>query len=200
MTAINGFSKERMQEIVDATVYGAYVTGGHLVLQRPAGNVDVGQVSGITGPTGPTGVTGPTGPTGATGPNGVTGATGVTGPTGPIGDGGPEYNVFNHQTVANYTIQLSDRGKFIEMDYATANGLYIPEDEGGSPFHAGTVIKGIQRGAGSTTFGFDSPTVVVQRGNLFKTAGQYARWNLELLDDAITWVLSGDLIAIQEAL
>lgn len=195
MATINGFSKERMQEIANDTVFGAYIYGTHLVLQRASGNVDVGDVVGIagpTGPTGPTGVTGPTGPTGSTGPSGS------TGPTGPTGPPGPAFNVFNHQTVLNYTLHFDDSYKFIEMDYATANGLYIPELDPDifEPFEVGTVIQGIQRGAGETTFGFDSPVEVYSRGDRFKTAGQYARWTLEMIDVGPKWILSGDLTTI----
>jgi hypothetical protein len=83
MATVTGYTAEHMDEIKDATIVGATVTGNNLILTKfDTTTVNAGNVRGATGPTGPTG---PTGLTGATGATGNTGAIGPTGPQGPIG-------------------------------------------------------------------------------------------------------------------
>lgn len=89
MATVTGYTAEHMDEIKDATIVGATVTGDNLILTKfDTTTVNAGNVRGATGDTGATGATGDTGPTGATGPTGPTGATGPTGDTGsgvPVG-------------------------------------------------------------------------------------------------------------------
>lgn len=60
--------------------------------------------------------------------------------------------VINTRT-SSYTLALSDRGKVIEMDVATANTVTVPNEVGlsGVDFPIGTRITIIQRGLGVTT-------------------------------------------------
>jgi hypothetical protein len=58
MATVTGFTASRTQEIEDANVIGAHVTGGHLILEHHDGSTtDAGSVAGTAGPTGPAGPT-----------------------------------------------------------------------------------------------------------------------------------------------
>lgn len=55
----------------------------------------------------------------------------------------------NDQT-ASYTLVLGDAGKHVRMNVATANNLTVPPNSSVA-FPVGTVITGVQKGAGQTT-------------------------------------------------
>jgi hypothetical protein len=92
--------------------------------------------------------------------------------------------------VASYTLVLTDAGKLVEMNVATANTLTVPPDSSVN-FPIGTVIPGSQEGAGITTITASGNTIH-SRGEIKTTAGQYAEFSLRK-HAANDWRLSGDL-------
>ena len=131
------------------------------------------------------GLAGPIGPTGATGP------TGSTGPTGPTGDFSAIFST-NAQTGTAYTLALSDNGKIIEMNNASANTLTIPLNATVA-FATGTSITIIQTGAGQTTIAATSGATVNATPGL-KLRAQWS--SVTLIKRATdTWIAIGDLTA-----
>jgi hypothetical protein len=99
--------------------------------------------------------------------------------------------VVNTQT-ASYTLVLSDAGKLIEMNVASANTLTVPLNASVAfPFSPSqTVINIRQYGAGTTTIG--GSATIRSQGDLLALAGPYAEATLtkRATDE---WVLSGNL-------
>lgn len=172
--------------------------------------------AGATGPQGPTGATGPIGATGA-GTQGATGATGIQGATGPSGQGvptggstgqglakqsGTDYDtlwtdfaasqdvyVITANTVTdNYTLALSDAGKVVEMNAATAKTVTVPTNASAA-FAVGTIIEIYAMGAGTVSIVGDGGVTVRNAGDL---AEQYATASLRKRDTD-EWVLTGAL-------
>lgn len=133
-------------------------------------------LAGATGPTGPTGSAGSTGPTGATGPTGDFSAVFST----------------NAQTGTSYTLVLSDNGKIIEMNNASANTLTIPLNSSVA-FTTGTSITIIQTGAGQTTIAGASGVTVNATPGL-KLRAQWSSVTL-IKRASDTWIAIGDLTA-----
>lgn len=53
MATVTGYTKEKMQEIANATIIGAHLVGTHLILTKQGGGeIDVGSIAGPPGPTG----------------------------------------------------------------------------------------------------------------------------------------------------
>lgn len=94
----------------------------------------------------------------------------------------------NTQT-ASYTLVLTDAGKVVEMDVATANNLTVPPNSSVA-FAVGTVIALYQMGAGQTTV-VEGSGVTVRARNGLKLSGQYAEASLRKRDTN-EWVLVGD--------
>lgn len=91
----------------------------------------------------------------------------------------------NLQTGTTYTLVLSDAGKIIEMNNASANTLTIPANSSVA-FPVDTRIDVIQYGAGLTTVAINTDTL---RGNAV-SQGQYKA--LSLWKRAATeWVIFG---------
>jgi len=143
------------------------------------------------GGSGATGPTGPTGPVGATG-SGGSGSVGATGPAGPTGATGPDSTTLtkNTQTVS-YTLVLTDAGKVVEMDVASANNLTVPPNSSVA-FPVGTVIEAFQYGAGQTTFVAGGGVTLRSAGGALKLTSQYAGASLRqrATDE---WVIVGEL-------
>jgi hypothetical protein len=99
--------------------------------------------------------------------------------------------VVNTRT-ASYTLVLTDAGKLVEMNVASANTLTVPLNASAAfPFSPSqTVINIRQYGAGTTTIG--GSATIRSRGGLLALAGPYAEATLtkRATDE---WVLSGDL-------
>lgn len=97
----------------------------------------------------------------------------------------------NTQT-ASYTLVLSDAGKLVEMNVATANTLTVPLN-GTINFPVGTQVAWRQYGAGVTTITpFNGTVLVRSRGGLVASAGVYAEGMIT--QRAINeWVLTGDI-------
>ena len=98
---------------------------------------------------------------------------------------------FNRQT-ANYTLTLADVNQVVEMNVAASNTLTVPP-ESSVAFPIGTTIGGAQYGAGQTTLVAGSGVTLRSRGGALKSAGQYARWQVEKVA-ADEWYVSGDLV------
>ena len=96
----------------------------------------------------------------------------------------------NRQT-ASYTLALSDRGKLVEMNVATANNLTVPLNSV-IAFPIGTKIDLSQYGAGQTTVVATGGVTVRSAGGALKLALQYSGASLvKIATDE--WYLFGDI-------
>jgi hypothetical protein len=82
----------------------------------------------------------------------------------------------NRQT-ASYTLVLTDRGKLVEMNVATANNLTIPLDSAVA-FPIGSEIEIAQYGAGQTTIVATSGVTIRSASGNLKIAAQYVAISL----------------------
>jgi hypothetical protein len=122
---------------------------------------------------------------GATGPIGPTGPQGTVGPTGPVGLVG-----IGGATGA-YTLALTDNGKLVDMDKATAVTLTVPKNAVVT-FPIGTSIAVRQKGAGQVTIAPVDGDVTLNYPDGLKTTNQYAM--AQLIKIAInTWQIYGSL-------
>lgn len=103
----------------------------------------------------------------------------------------PTIIVGNNQTGTSYTLVLSDAGKVVECNNASAIALTIPPVSSVA-WPVGTVIEVWQQGAGVVTLTPGSGVTLLSDGSKTKTAGQYATVGLRMRS-ADTWILSGDL-------
>ena len=98
---------------------------------------------------------------------------------------------FNGQT-NNYTLQLSDRGKVIEMNVGSANILTVPSSSTVN-FPIGTEIVVVQQGLGQTRFTTSSNNIILDSYNDYlKITGQYAAVSM-LKHDTDKWYLIGNM-------
>ena len=96
----------------------------------------------------------------------------------------------NRQT-ASYTLALTDNGKLVEMNVATANNLTVPLNSSVA-FPIGTKIDIAQYGAGQTTVVATSGVTVRSAGGALKLAVQYSGGSLvKIATDE--WYLFGDI-------
>lgn len=179
-----------------------------------AGNNGIGMngATGATGAVGPTGAgaTGATGPatvgatgatgvgaTGATGAVGATGTpgtpdgpTGPSGPTGASGATGPSYYLVDISAQTDdYTLQLSDSGKVVELDATDPKTILVPTNASVA-FPVGSVVEVFAAGTGIVSITGDTGVTIRNGGSL---SGQYATASLRKrsVDE---WVLTGDLV------
>jgi len=97
----------------------------------------------------------------------------------------------NAQTGTSYTYVLSDAGKFVTFNNASAIGSVIPTNAS-VPFPIGTQINILQLGAGAVAVGVSAGVTAVSQGSKFRTNGQYAAATLiKIATD--TWVVIGNL-------
>lgn len=97
----------------------------------------------------------------------------------------------NTQT-ANYTLALTDAGKTVEMDVASANNLTVPPNSTVA-FPVGTVIEVCQVGAGQTTI-VAGTGVTVRTPETLVMTGQWSTVSLRKRATDV-WVLAGDVEA-----
>jgi hypothetical protein len=162
---------------------GTFTSGLCFISFSPSGNI--GDSGGATGPEGPTGATGPSGPAGSPG-----GATGSTGPQGFTGATGPEnYALTISSQTDNYTLQLSDAGKVVELTASTAKNITVPANSTAA-FPVGTVIEIFAGGNGTVSVVAAGGVVIRKIGAL---AGIYASASLRkrATDE---WVLTGETV------
>jgi len=98
----------------------------------------------------------------------------------------------NAQT-ASYTLILSDAGKMITINNASANSLTIPTNSSVA-FPVNTRIDVIQTGAGQTTIAASGGVTLYSAGSKTKLTSQYSGASLwkQATD---TWILIGDISA-----
>ena len=95
----------------------------------------------------------------------------------------------------NYTLQLTDKNKFIKMNLTgTANTVTIPSDSTVT-FPAGAQIHVIQYGTGKTTFAHASGDAYIYRTPGLFLRDRYSSATLLKCADANVWMLMGDLSA-----
>jgi hypothetical protein len=163
-----------LQYWVDSTAdtYLGYATGGATAGSYWAACVSIMKIDETIG-LGATGPTGPIGPTGAIGPTGPVGLVGIGGATGA------------------YTLALTDNGKLVDMDKATAVTLTVPKNAVVA-FPIGTSIAVRQKGAGQVTIAPVDGDVTLNYPDGLKTTNQYAM--AQLIKIAInTWQVYGSL-------
>lgn len=97
----------------------------------------------------------------------------------------------NKQTGTTYTLLLSDRGGMVSLNNAAAVTLTVPLDASVS-YPEGTVIAGIQFGAGQVTVAPTGGVTIIDDSGL-KTIGQGSQFTLTKFDNANTWILTGGL-------
>lgn len=93
----------------------------------------------------------------------------------------------------NYTLILTDAGKSVEMDKATAVNLTIPLNATVA-FPIGTVIEIWQKGAGQVTVVATGGVTIRSTEGKLKSYGQYSSMSLRKRGTD-EWVLVGDLVA-----
>ena len=98
----------------------------------------------------------------------------------------------NRQT-ASYTLALTDRGKLVEMNVATANTLTIPLNSS-IAFPIGTKIDITQYGAGQVTITATGGVTLRSFTSYIKLAGQYAACTLVKIGTN-EWYAYGNLVA-----
>lgn len=98
----------------------------------------------------------------------------------------------NRQT-GNYTLVLGDAGKVIEMNVAGANTLTVPPNSSVA-FPVGTVLEGMQYGAGQTTITPGSGVTIRSSGGKLKTTAQYSSFSLRKIATD-EWHAVGELSA-----
>lgn len=97
----------------------------------------------------------------------------------------------NDQT-ASYTLVLGDAGKHVRMNVGSANNLTVPPNSSVA-FPTGTVITGIQKGAGQTTLVAGSGVTLNATPGL-KIAAQWGSFGLVKVDTDV-WDVMGRLSA-----
>ena len=97
----------------------------------------------------------------------------------------------NTQTGTSYTLVLTDAGKIVETNNASANTLTVPPNSSVA-FPVGTYLSVRQYGAGQTTLVAGSGVTLRSRGAALKLAGQYAETTLTKRATN-EWVVSGEV-------
>lgn len=103
-----------------------------------------------------------------------------------------QYVVTNRQT-ASYTLALSDNGKLVEMNVATANNLTVPLNSSIS-FPIGTEINIVQYGAGQTTVVATGGVTIRSTNSWLKLNSQYGAATLIKIGTD-EWYLFGNINA-----
>lgn len=99
--------------------------------------------------------------------------------------------LINTQTESSYTLTLSDSGKLIEINSASANTLIIPLNNSAA-FPIGTKIDLLQIGLGQTTASADSGVTINSKDGNLKLTGQWSAATL-VKRGTDEWTLIGDL-------
>lgn len=98
------------------------------------------------------------------------------------------YTMTANTVTDNYTLVLTDAGKVVEMNAATAKQITVPANADVG-FGIGTVVEVYQMGAGTLTIAGDTGVTVRNAGDL---AGPYATASLRKRGTD-EWVLSGEM-------
>ena len=106
-------------------------------------------------------------------------------------------NTHTHTTVTanrqtgNYTLVIGDAGLVVEMNVAGANTLTVPPNSSVA-FPTGTIIEGLQYGAGQTTITPGSGVTIRSSGGKLKTSAQYSSFTLRKIATD-EWIAAGEL-------
>ena len=99
----------------------------------------------------------------------------------------------NEQTGTTYTLALTDSGKVVEMNNASANTLTVPPNSSVA-FPVGSQILVLQTGAGQTTLAAGAGVTVNSKDGNLKLSAQWC--GVTLIKRATdVWVVVGDLSA-----
>jgi hypothetical protein len=132
---------------------------------------------------------GTSGSSGSSGSSGTSGS-GTSGSSGSSGTSGDDILTPNRQT-ASYTLALTDAGKIVEMNVASANNLTVPQNSS-IAFATGTQVMVAQYGAGQTTLVADTNVTIRSANGALKTRAQYS--GVTLVKVATNeWYAFGDL-------
>jgi hypothetical protein len=99
----------------------------------------------------------------------------------------------NEQTGTTYTLVLTDDGKIVEMNNASANTLTVPPNSSVA-FPVGSQILVLQTGAGQTTVAAGAGVTVNSKDGNLKLSAQWCAATL-IKRATDSWVLAGDLTA-----
>ena len=99
----------------------------------------------------------------------------------------------NAQVGTTYTLALTDDGKIVEMNNASANTLTVPPNSSVS-FPVGAQILVLQTGAGQTTVAAGAGVTVNSKDGNLKLSAQWCAATL-IKRASDTWVVVGDLSA-----
>lgn len=99
----------------------------------------------------------------------------------------------NTQTGTTYAIVLTDAGKMITMNNASANTATLPANAS-IAFPTGSEVSFMQLGAGATTIAITTDTLSVESSLTLVLAGQYAVATAKKVTST-QWVLFGNLTA-----
>jgi hypothetical protein len=99
----------------------------------------------------------------------------------------------NEQTGTTYTLALTDDGKVVEMNNASANTLTVPPNSSVA-FPVGSQILVLQTGAGQTTVAAGAGVTVNSKDGNLKLSAQWSAATL-IKRATDTWVAIGDLSA-----
>lgn len=99
----------------------------------------------------------------------------------------------NAQVGTTYTLALTDDGKVVEMNNASANTLTVPPNSSVA-FPVGAQILVLQTGAGQTTLAAGAGVTVNSKDGNLKLSAQWCAATL-IKRATDTWVVVGDLSA-----
>ena len=99
----------------------------------------------------------------------------------------------NEQTGTTYTLALTDDGKVVEMNNASANTLTVPPNSSVA-FPVGSQILVLQTGAGQTTLAAGAGVTVNSKDGNLKLSAQWCAATL-IKRATDVWVAVGDLSA-----
>ena len=99
----------------------------------------------------------------------------------------------NAQVGTTYTLALTDGGKVVEMNNASANTLTVPPNSSVA-FPVGAQILVLQTGAGQTTLAAGAGVTVNSKDGNLKLSAQWCAATL-IKRASDTWVVVGDLSA-----
>jgi hypothetical protein len=107
--------------------------------------------------------------------------------------GAARNSLLTYRAVTGTSDTLVIGDAFLGVDYQNAAATVgtVPPNASVA-FTIGTVIHGLQSGAGQVTITPGSGVTINSRGGALKSAGQYARWTVEKMGTN-TWLASGDL-------
>ena len=99
----------------------------------------------------------------------------------------------NAQVGTTYTLALTDDGKIVEMNNASANTLTVPPNSSVA-FPVGSQILVLQTGAGQTTLAAGAGVTINSKDGNLKLSAQWCAATL-IKRASDTWVVVGDLSA-----